>query len=137
MLEKKKDLITSSEVCSISFAFNGTCWCLLTVVCYSYSRVWLCTSQKNFCDAFPPLWLAAIFYPTLYSRTCYKLSLRQISLNELHDITASLLTKVSLPTTIISGEHLKYKTSNDADETRLNVMAEKFSLVQEPTQFDV
>ena len=37
----------------------------------------------------------------------------------------------------LSATTVYHDMSNDADETRLNVMAEKFSLVQEPTQFDV
>ena len=49
-----------------------------------------------------------------------------------HDITASLLTPVCHAVGTepciqpLSGEQLKYKTANDADEARLDVVAENF-----------
>ena len=52
--------------------------------------------------------------------------------NELRDITASLLTEVCHAVGTepclrpLSGEQLKYKTANDADEARIDVVAENF-----------
>ena len=54
------------------------------------------------------------------------------SSNELHDITATLLTEVSNTVGIesvlqkLSGEHLKHKTSASSDDARLDIVAENF-----------